>query len=199
MTYSAPPLRIRWGFWALSSAALLTAAVCLSLALAGFGSSTAAQTEAAATPGGASPALSELAAKRPGAPVEAIVQFGDGTTPAAARALVREAGGGVTGDLHVINGLAARMTAGEAERLAGLDGVHAVSINAAAKPQSIDATQLQTSYNGSLKSDRVWDGLATGKGVGVAVIDTGIAGDLPDFKTSPTGKSRVIASAVTNP
>jgi serine protease AprX len=41
---------------------------------------------------------------------------------------------------------------------------------------------------------------ATGKGVGVAVIDTGIAGDLPDFRDSddPT-RSRVIATAVTNP
>jgi serine protease AprX len=38
---------------------------------------------------------------------------------------------------------------------------------------------------------------ATGNGVGVAVIDTGIAGDLPDFVTA--GRSRVIASAVTNP
>jgi serine protease AprX len=38
---------------------------------------------------------------------------------------------------------------------------------------------------------------ATGNGVGVAVIDSGIAGDLPDFVTA--GRSRVIASAVTNP
>ena len=34
--------------------------------------------------------------------------------------------------------------------------------------------------------------------MGVAVIDTGIAGDLPDFQI-PRGGSRVIASAVTNP
>ena len=41
---------------------------------------------------------------------------------------------------------------------------------------------------------------STGKGVGVAVIDTGIAGDLPDFRATdnPT-RSRVIATAVTNP
>src|SRR3712207_1943919 len=41
---------------------------------------------------------------------------------------------------------------------------------------------------------------STGKGVGVAVIDTGIAGDLPDFRVSAENReSRVIASAVTNP
>ena len=41
---------------------------------------------------------------------------------------------------------------------------------------------------------------STGKGVGVAVIDTGIAGDLPDFRaTDDPSRSRVIATAVTNP
>jgi serine protease AprX len=38
----------------------------------------------------------------------------------------------------------------------------------------------------------------TGRGIGVAVIDTGIDGDLPDFRDA-SGKSRVIATAVTNP
>jgi serine protease AprX len=40
----------------------------------------------------------------------------------------------------------------------------------------------------------------TGKGVGVAVIDTGIAGNLPDFRVSGADPaSRVVASVVTNP
>jgi serine protease AprX len=41
-------------------------------------------------------------------------------------------------------------------------------------------------------------GVVVGAGVTVAVIDTGVAGDLPDFVRSD-GQSRVIASAVTNP
>ena len=49
----------------------------------------------------------------------------------------------------------------------------------------------------SIRADAAWL-RATGRGVGVAVIDTGIAGDLPDFQT-PRNGSRVIASAVTNP
>jgi serine protease AprX len=49
----------------------------------------------------------------------------------------------------------------------------------------------------SIRADSAWS-RATGRGVGVAVIDTGIAGDLPDFQT-PRNGSRVIASAVTNP
>jgi serine protease AprX len=49
----------------------------------------------------------------------------------------------------------------------------------------------------AIRADSAWS-RATGRGVGVAVIDTGIAGDLPDFQI-PRGGSRVIASAVTNP
>jgi serine protease AprX len=49
----------------------------------------------------------------------------------------------------------------------------------------------------SIRADSAWS-RASGRGVGVAVIDTGIAGDLPDFQT-PRNGSRVIASAVTNP
>ncbi len=49
----------------------------------------------------------------------------------------------------------------------------------------------------SIRADAAWT-RATGRGVAVAVIDTGIAGDLPDFQI-PRGGSRVIASAVTNP
>ena len=49
----------------------------------------------------------------------------------------------------------------------------------------------------AIRADAAW-ARATGRGVGVAVIDTGIAGDVPDLQT-PGGGSRVIASAVTNP
>jgi serine protease AprX len=48
----------------------------------------------------------------------------------------------------------------------------------------------------AVRADKAWT-RATGNGVGVAVVDTGIAGDLPDFARN--GQSRVIASAVTNP
>ena len=48
----------------------------------------------------------------------------------------------------------------------------------------------------TVRADRAWQ-RATGRGVGVAVLDTGIAGDLADFVTA--GQSRVIATAVTNP
>ena len=50
----------------------------------------------------------------------------------------------------------------------------------------------------AVEADKAW-WRATGRGVGVAVIDTGVAGDVQDFQRMSDGSSRVIASAVTNP
>jgi serine protease AprX len=76
-------------------------------------------------------------------------------------------------------------------------------VNAGVKQNSVDVTRLATSYNQSLTSDQTWDTYGTGAGVGVAVIDTGIAEDMPDFEVAKHGNgnapSRVVATAVTNP
>jgi serine protease AprX len=50
----------------------------------------------------------------------------------------------------------------------------------------------------SVRANRAWNRV-TGRGVGVAVIDTGIAGELAEFQKPGWTGSRVIASAVTNP
>jgi serine protease AprX len=57
--------------------------------------------------------------------------------------------------------------------------------------------RLDQPFIRSIRADAAWSRVS-GRGVGVAVIDTGIAGDVPDFQTPKSG-SRVIASAVTNP
>jgi serine protease AprX len=210
VTYFAPPLRIRSGFSAICAAALLTVAVSLSLAIttAGVPTSPGNGHPAAATlDGGASPALVKLAAAQPAKQVEAIVQFKTGVEPAAARRMVRSAGGRVTGDLHVINGLVVHMTAAQANGLASREDVRAISLNRGVRKNSIDAGSLATSYNQSLTSDQVWSDYGTGQGVGVAVIDTGIADSMTDFdvgaKTNGNGSyddsSRVVGTAVTNP
>jgi serine protease AprX len=201
VTHPAPLLRVRWGFWAASSAALLAFAVSISFAAPRVGQTgPSVQTGTAAKPGGASPALVKLATAHPARRVEAIVQFRSGVGGRAARGLVAAAGGRDTADLHVINGLGARMTAAQAVQIARRDRVRAVSLNATVKSDSIDPTALETSYNQSIRSSEIWDRPATGKGVGVAVIDTGIAAGLDDFRASRTDRrSRVVASAVTNP
>ena len=71
---------------------------------------------------------------------------------------------------------------------------------AASSTSGIDPSRLATSYPQSIRADKAWAMGDTGKGVGVAVIDTGIAGNLPDFQVSRTDStSRVVASAVVNP
>jgi serine protease AprX len=62
---------------------------------------------------------------------------------------------------------------------------------------AVDTSRLATAYPFSVRAPDAWEKV-TGAGVGVAVIDTGIDGDLPDF-AGADGASRVIASAVTTP
>jgi serine protease AprX len=145
------------------------------------------------------PTVAEARSQR----VEVIVQMDAGRAPAAGEAAVRAAGGTVTGDLPIINGFAAKLPADAAHGLAGADGVKAVTVDNAVKPQGVSLSRLQTAYGASVDAPQVWNNPiseVTGRGVGVAVIDTGIAGQHPDFRTSSSNStSRVVASAVTNP
>ena len=147
------------------------------------------------------PALASMAATSPQRGVEVIVQFETGVNEPAARDAIRVAGGFDGRAVPLINGVAARMTAGEAERLSWDTRVRAVSLNAAVEGEAaLDPTKLGTSYVHSIRAERMWNAGWTGKGVGVAVLDTGIQGDLPDFRRSEAdGNSRVVASAVVNP
>jgi serine protease AprX len=164
------------------------------------------------TLGGAVPAHAAAAASRARHPTEVIVQFDRGTSRDARLRTVGAAGGRVVRDLHIIRGLGVRLPAGAAHRLARARGVRAVTPNAAMRPSATGTTDrwgpwnptlLATAFDASTRADKAWTlprSSATGDGVAVAVIDTGVAGDLPDFRASridPT--SRVIASAVVNP
>jgi serine protease AprX len=147
-----------------------------------------------------------------------IVQLRPGTTLAEGRGLVRAAGGRVTGALPIINSVAVRLSAGSALALARDPHVAAVTANSGVAPQAVtagapdpnapaatvdpaspppDTSRLASAYPTSVFAPEAWN-TTTGKGVGVAVIDTGIAGDLPDF-AGADGTSRVVASVVTNP
>jgi serine protease AprX len=198
----ALPYRIRWGLTAAASTAMLAVLVVLASLSATAPKSGAAVSNEASS-GIASAPLVRLADKHPGRPVEAIVQFDNGVNSPNAHRLVRANGGRVTGELPIINGLVARMSAAHANGLAHTKGVRVVSLNAAVKKtglvSGIDTSLIQTSYPDSVQAPRGWSA-ATGKGVGVAVVDTGIAGTLPDFRTSQSkSESRVVATVATNP
>jgi serine protease AprX len=201
---------------ATSGAAAVMAAVLAWLLLLGPSSalrSTAAPagvpapaSSTAGTPAGSSGAasgpLTRLAATHPGRPVEVIIQFKRGVQAARGRALVRSLGGRLGLDLPIINGVSARMSAGAARRLAASPLVHAVSLNAALKETELSYLSpgsLVTPFDQSIGATRLWNH-STGAGIGVAVIDTGIAGDLPDFQTAQdSSASRVVASVAIDP
>jgi serine protease AprX len=149
-----------------------------------------------------------------------IVVFAPSTTPAERAATVRAAGGHVVRDLHLIDGLGVVATRAATVRLADRPGVRSLTADTALRPTGlvkpsqtatsatstgcVDAwcsNRLATAFVQSTRADKAWTDLryhATGAGIGVAVIDTGIAGGLQDF-LGADGRSRVIASAVVNP
>jgi serine protease AprX len=101
------------------------------------------------------------------------------------------------------------MTASATDTTGGYTCPTTDATTVAAKPApgpGRDIDPVVENYNGrlaqpmirSVRADRAWY-RTQGRGVGVAVIDTGIAGDIPDFQTPGWQGSRVIASAVTNP
>jgi serine protease AprX len=194
--------RLRSGLLVAASATLLALLAAASqLAPAVLDPSSGPATSQATSGGSVSPTIAKLASDHPRRQVDVIVQLRSNATSASVRSAAQALGARVTGDLHVFRGFGAAMTAHAARELARHSGVRAVSLDAPVKQKAldVDARALETSFNQSIGSVEAWRRGATGEGVGVAVIDTGIAGDLPDFQVSETdSSSRVVASAVTN-
>src|SRR4051812_5172632 len=139
---------------------------------------------------------------------EWVVQFDGGVPAGERRGAVHSVGGVVTRDLHVIHALGVRLSLAAASRLAGMPGVRAVTPNAAVRSTANgrwaewNPPALSTAFVQSTRTEKAWTDNktpATGAGVGVAVLDTGIAGGLADFGDAESGASRVVASVVTNP
>jgi serine protease AprX len=208
MTWSIGPLRrIRWiSAVAASSLGLLALTFAMAISRGQLSlPSLSLSSPAAASAGSRAPLDPRIAAlvhTAPNRSIQAIVQFEANVGAAQARADVRRAGGRVFGQLHIIPALAVELTAARARWLSRSPDVHAVSLNAVIKSSllggSVSAANLQTTYDQSLDVPPLWNGGFTGQGVGVAVIDTGVAGDLPDFSDG-SGGSRVVETAVTNP
>jgi serine protease AprX len=203
---------MRW-MAALGGAAALALAVTFAGQHGQLPSLSAASSAATPASSGSSspldPRIAALTTSHSNQAVETIVQFKAGVSAARARRDVLRADGKVFGELHIINALAVKLSPVRAQSLAANPDVHAVSLNAEIKPQDegpASATaintqpgQLQTTYGQTLNVLSGWSHGVTGAGVGVAVIDTGIAGDLPDFQSSNGQGSRVVETAVTNP
>jgi serine protease AprX len=141
--------------------------------------------------------LAAAARKAPARKVQTIVQFKPGVSERRARALVRAHHGRVTQRIQLINGLAVTIAASDGVALNADAHVIAVTLNGRVRGQSMSAGRLNTSYPKTIGADKAWNQGYTGAGVGVAVIDSGVAGDLIDFKGTD-GRSRVVANVVTS-
>jgi serine protease AprX len=198
--------RMRW-MSAVAASSILTFVVAIALHNLNAALPSAAASAGSAPAGSSAtldPRIAGLAQQHPGQAIEAIVQFKAGVSQAQARADSARVHGRIVGQLHIIRALALKLTAAQAGMLASSPDVHAVSLNTKVAPQSLgvgsllSAAQLQTTYDKTLGVTPFWRMGITGAGVGVAVIDTGIDGGLPEFNGKP-GHSRVVETAVTNP
>ena len=169
--------------WTRQTVALLLAAV----AVLGASASVAD-----ATP---SP-LTKLAKAHPNRKVEVIVQFKAGTSQRTTRALVRSRKGKVIRRLPAVNGLLVKLRARDAVALRRSKRVRNVTLNTKMRSATPPSGLLATTYPKTVGADRLWAAGITGKGVGVAVIDSGVS-NLPDFKGAD-GRSRITVNEITS-
>jgi len=124
------------------------------------------------------PELLQLAYSNPAQTVSVIVQKNGETDSPEVQA--EKLGGKVVGDLSIINSFYAEMTAKAATELSQMESVRWVSLDAetvsTACTQCIDTKNLASSYISTIRADKAWNDSAylQGKGVGVAVVDSGI-------------------------
>ena len=123
------------------------------------------------------PGLSQLTGA-----VKVIVQ----TTGAAASDVeqhVVQLGGQVTKQLPIVNGFAATMPGGAVAELAHLPGIRAISQDLPVHVQgSADTSTLPSVYRKVVRADDLANSGASGQGVTVALIDTGVDTGLADLQ-----------------
>jgi serine protease AprX len=129
------------------------------------------------------------AAGAPGAAVaapevatQAVIVQAPGATDDAARG-VRSLGGVITADLPIVDGFAATVPADRVGEVAALDGVRAVTpdvpavvaSNPTAEEQGVNLQTVSSVFAREVGADVLAAGGATGEGVRIALIDTGIS------------------------
>jgi serine protease AprX len=118
------------------------------------------------------------AAAQLGRSVSVVVQGIDDLT---VRRAVERHHGTVTDDLPIINGVGATVPSGQVGAIRSEPGVRSVSPNARVHVEGLSSPHNATAvYSTTTGATKLWGEGITGAGVGVAVVDTGIA-DVPDL------------------
>jgi len=114
--------------------------------------------------------------------VEVVVQGRAGGDAAALADGIRRAGGEVARPLPMVDGFEVRIDASDVDALAGQAGVHAVTLDRDVTFETIsyDEAGTASAFVGASRAGAAWRNGNIGKGVGVAVVDTGIS-EMPDF------------------
>ena len=143
--------------------------------------------------------LVSVAKKHPRRKVVAIAQFDAGVSERKARALVRSPrrprDRPAPGHQRLRHQAPGPPGAGAGR---GSKRILNVTLNARIRTNGVGGGSLATNYPKTVGADKLWAAGITGKGVGVAVIDSGISGDMPDFENAD-GSSRIAANVLANP
>lgn len=145
------------------------------------------------------PYLLDMARRTPDVRVSTIIQTAG--QPEVVRAAVARLGGEVTSSIDMIRALVVTLPARAVLELGRLPDVRWISYDAPMTSSScgacVDVSRLQAAYIKTIGADRVWNELGyTGKGIGVAVLDSGI-NDQADLYTID-GRNRIVAAVYFN-
>ncbi len=148
-------------------------------------------------PGNVHAAVYSWAAQNPGQDIPILVQTSDS---ASVSDFISSSGGAVRRQFSIIPAIEAQVPASLVSTLAGQHGVDWISLDAPiiATDTAVPTGNLATTYPYSVGADDAWAAGATGNGVGVAIVDTGISPTShPDFLDG--SNSRVITQVAVDP
>ena len=135
-------------------------------------------------------AVAAWAEEHPGQPVPLIVQH-DGT-PDDLLAFVRDAGGGVERDFHIIPALDIDLPADQLGDLARQDDATWISLDAPVQSTgTLNVSGLSQVYPYAVNANDPWQKGVYGSGVTVAIIDTGVSDDAKEDFSDDSGQPRV--------